>query len=161
MKTIKEYFEEDHDRLDNLFKNFQKTKNVDDSKAKEFFVQFKTGLQRHIVWEEEILFPLFEKKSGIAQGGPTEVMRMEHRQIGTHLEAIHERVKLADPASDSDERKLLDVLSLHNMKEENILYPAIDRYVTPEETAGVFEQMQNIPEERYGQCCSHSAVSSR
>ncbi|MCI0607015.1 hemerythrin domain-containing protein [bacterium] len=155
MKTIKQYFEEDHDRLDNLFKNFQKLKSVDYPKAKEFFVQFKTGLQRHILWEEEILFPLFEKKSGMFHGGPTEVMRMEHRQIGLHLEAIHEKVKLMNSASDIDEQRLLDVLSVHNMKEENILYPAIDHAVTPEETELVFVQMRDVPEERYAQCCSH------
>ena len=155
MKTIKQYFEEDHDRLDNLFRNFQQIKNVDYPKAKEFFVQFKTGLQRHIVWEEQILFPLFEQKSGIFYGGPTEVMRMEHREIGLRLEAIHEKVKRKDPASELEEQKLLDILSLHNMKEENVLYPAIDRAVTPEETEGVFARMQELPEESYAHCCSH------
>ena len=154
MKTIREYFEEDHDRLDDLFKNFQKTKSTDYAKAKTFFVEFRTGLQRHIIWEEEILFPLFERKTGITSGGPTEVMRMEHREIGQHLEAIHDKVKVADPGSDAEEQRLLDVLSLHNMKEENILYPAIDNSVTPEEVKKVFEEMQQVPESRYAQCCA-------
>ena len=154
MKTIKQFFEEDHDRLDSLFRNFQKMKNLDYPKAKDFFVQFKTGLQRHIVWEEQILFPLFEKKTGLFQGGPTDVMRMEHLQIGLHLEAIHEKVKRLDPASDRDEQRLLDVLSLHNMKEENALYPALDDAVTPKEIEILFAQMEQVPEESYAHCCS-------
>jgi iron-sulfur cluster repair protein YtfE (RIC family) len=88
-QPISIYYETDHDRLDDLFKNFQQLKRSDFSKAKQFFKEFKIGLQRHIIWEEEILFPLFEEKTGLKNGGPTEVMRLEHRQIKTHLETIH------------------------------------------------------------------------
>lgn len=150
--TVSQYFEADHDRLDELFRNFQKLKTTDYPKAKEFFKEFKFGLQRHIVWEEDILFPLFEEKTG-ASSGPTYVMRQEHREIGKQLEEIHKKVQVADPNSDAEERKLLDVLSLHNQKEENILYPAIDHCVTDMDTQEVFNSMQNIPEERYALCC--------
>ncbi len=98
-QTITNYYETDHDRLDELFRQFQKYKRIDYPRAKQFFVQFKFGLQRHIVWEEEILFPMFEQKTGMP-GGPTEVMRMEHLQIGQFLEAVHQKVKKQDPDSD-------------------------------------------------------------
>ena len=151
--TVTEYFEADHDRLDELFKNFQRFKKVDYPRAKEFFVAFKFGLQRHIVWEEDILFPLFEQKTGMTFGGPTHVMRTEHRQIAEHLEAIHQKVKSANPDSDEEEQKLLSVLALHNQKEEDILYPAIDQAISEEEQEMVFDSMKNIPEERYLVCC--------
>jgi len=150
--SISEYFEKDHDRLDDLFKSFQQWKQSDYPRAKEFFVAFKFGLQRHIVWEEEILFPLFEKKTGM-QFGPTYVMRMEHKEIAAHLEAIHKKVQKADPNTDSEERKLLEVLGMHNEKEEAILYPAIDRNLTPGELETVYTEIQNIPEEKYLVCC--------
>jgi len=73
-------------------------------------------------WEEEILFPLFEKKTGM-QFGPTYVMRNEHKEIAAHLESIHKKVQKADPSSDREEQKLLEVLGAHNQKEEAILYP--------------------------------------
>ncbi len=152
LEKISAYYEKDHDRLDDLFKNFQKWKREDFPRAREFFVSFKFGLQRHIIWEEEVLFPLFEDKTG-AIDGPTEVMRLEHRQIGETLEEIHKKVQQRDPNSDSEERLLLNVLSLHNIKEESILYPAIDRMVTDREIAEVYEAMKNIPEERYQNCC--------
>ena len=53
-KTITEFFEKDHDQLDELFKTFQKLKRSDFSNAKEAFEAFKFGLQRHIVWEEDL-----------------------------------------------------------------------------------------------------------
>jgi iron-sulfur cluster repair protein YtfE (RIC family) len=155
-ESISKYFETDHDRLDELFKNFQSLKRTDYPEAKGFFREFKFGLQRHIVWEEEILFPLFEEKSGMTQGGPTEMMRIEHRQIGERLEAIHKKVKLADPNSDEEEKLLLAILSVHNMKEENILYPMIDRAATDADRTAVFEKMESLPEERYAQCCHHA-----
>ena len=151
---ISEYFEKDHDRLDDLFRSFQEWKAKDYPRAKENFVAFKFGLQRHIVWEEDILFPLFEKGSGVTQG-PTLVMRLEHRQIGECLEAVHKKVKNADPASDQEEKNLLEVLSAHNMKEEHVLYPAIDCLASAEDVRMVFDQMTAIPVERYERCCSH------
>jgi regulator of cell morphogenesis and NO signaling len=151
--SISQYYEVDHDRLDDLFKNFQSLKRSEFLRAKEFFVAFKFGLQRHIIWEEEILFPLFEEKTGIHSGGPTEVMRREHRQIGEHLEAIHKKVQAADPNSDEEEKMLLAVLSVHNMKEENILYPAIDRAATTLDKEAIFRDMKNVQEDRYSTCC--------
>ena len=85
--------------------------------------------------------------------GPTFVMREEHREIGKHLEAIHQKVQAADPNSDEDERKLLTVLGSHNEKEENILYPAIDRLATDADIKSVFQLMKELPEERYAVCC--------
>ncbi|MCI0444649.1 hemerythrin domain-containing protein [bacterium] len=156
-KSVTEYYEKDHDRLDNLFANFQKSKRQDFTKAKEYFVAFKFGLQRHIIWEEEILFPLFEKQTGLVNQGPTFVMRYEHRMIGEKLEAIHKKVQLADPNSDKEENELLAILSAHNDKEENVLYPAIDQLVERLEMGDeVFKRMQDIPEERYRRCCEHS-----
>jgi regulator of cell morphogenesis and NO signaling len=148
------YFGKDHDRLDFLFKEFQRLKYVDFLEAKKNFMAFKFGLQRHIIWEEEILFPLFEKKSGMSQAGPTFVMRIEHKEIGKILEDIHTKVKAADPASEREEEQLISILSIHNIKEENVLYPAIDECTIEMEIEEVFAKMNSIPEERYQTCCS-------
>jgi iron-sulfur cluster repair protein YtfE (RIC family) len=152
-KTISEFYEQDHDRLDELFKTFQKLKRSDFAKAKEAFKAFKFGLQRHIVWEEDVLFPLWEEKTGISEGGPTFVMRSEHRQIGQQLEAIHGKVANQNPGSDQEAQALLDLLGSHNMKEERVLYPAIDQLTSAEERETVFRNMKHIPEERYKLCC--------
>ncbi len=156
-KTISAFFAEDHDRLDALFQSFQTSKRRDFAKAKEAFVEFKFGLQRHIVWEEELLFPLWEEKTGMAEAGPTAVMRAEHRRIAEQLEAIHLKVAAQNSDSDQEEGALLQVLNSHNMKEERVLYPAIDEVATPEECRDIFHKMKQIPEERYRHCCgSHT-----
>ncbi len=146
-------FEQDHDRLDALFTTFQERKRQDFAKAKEAFASFKFGLQRHIVWEEDVLFPKWEENSGMAEGGPTQVMRTEHRMIGECLEAIHRKVEAQDPESDRDEQRLLDILKSHNMKEERILYPSIDQVISDQERAELYQAMKDIPEERYRTCC--------
>jgi regulator of cell morphogenesis and NO signaling len=152
-KTITEFFEQDHDRLDELFKTFQQSKRSDLPKAEDAFTGFKFGLQRHIVWEEDVLFPLWEKKTGMSDSGPTPAMRNEHRQIGQLLEAIHRKVADKNPDSDQEEQGLLDLLGSHNRKEERALYPAIDKVTSAEERQAVFLNMHNIPEERYKRCC--------
>ena len=140
--SITGYFEADHDQLDGFFKTFQTLKRTDFPKAKQAFVNFKVGLQRHIVWEEEILFPLFEKKTGMKDGGPTAVMRMEHRQIKEYLEKIHDGLAKGEPNTDAMENRLIEILTAHNEKEENILYPWIDTTTDEKEREAVFEKMK-------------------
>jgi regulator of cell morphogenesis and NO signaling len=151
--TVSAFFEQDHDRLDALFQSFQTLKRHDVAKAQETFKEFKLGLQRHIVWEEDLLFPLWEEKTGMSDGGPTFVMRNEHRQIGEQLESIHHKIVQQNPESDQEEQALLKLLGSHNLKEERVLYPSIDQVTTPEECEDVFQKMKEIPEDRYRVCC--------
>jgi iron-sulfur cluster repair protein YtfE (RIC family) len=94
---------QDHDRLDELLASFRQWNPADFAKAKEAFQQFKVGLQRHILWEERVLFPLFEEKTGMHDSGPTVVLRAEHRRIGDCLEALHEKIRhpATPPAPDA------------------------------------------------------------
>lgn len=156
-QSIQSAFAADHDRLDALFADFCQWQRSDCAKARELFKEFKFGLQRHIIWEETILFPLFERKTGMHHGGPTEVMRIEHRHIGECLEAIHQKVKAQDPDSDPEEQALLEALTVHNEKEETILYPALDRLLSDDEKAAAFEAMARVPEEAYKTCCGRHA----
>lgn len=153
-KTITAFYEEDHDRLDELLKTFQTSKRLDFSKAKEAFREFKVGLQRHIVWEEELLFPMWEEKTGMIEDGPTPVMRFEHSRIKQLLDAIHQKVEGQNLETDQEEQALLNLLSSHNRKEERALYPAIDNVTGGDERAVVFSNMNSIPEDRYNSCCS-------
>jgi regulator of cell morphogenesis and NO signaling len=145
----------DHDELDAFLKQFQNLKRVDYAKAKPCFRQFKFGLQRHILWEDEILFPVFESKTGMKDNGPTAVMRQEHLLIKDALELLHLKVQRNNPDSDAEENVLIDLLKNHNEKEEKILYPAIDQLTTTEEKKKLFQQMQEVPQERYATCGCH------
>lgn len=146
------FMADDHDRLDNLYKSFQKNRGKDWAEATEIFHQFKTGLQRHIIWEEDILFSLFENKTGATTGGPTEMMRDEHKQIKAILEKIHEGV-IKERVNKKLDNDLFDVLEPHNRKEEEILYPWIDQIASEKETVEMFKKMDEIKPERYNYCC--------
>ena len=153
--SIRMLFAEDHDRLDGLFAGFRQRKRTDYADAKLCFREFKFGLQRHIVWEEQILFPLFEQKTGMHDTGPTEVLRREHRLIGERLEALHDKVRQHDPESDAEELALLTALEAHNLKEEQVLYPMLDRLLGDEEKQAMADAMARLPEEAYRTCCGH------
>ncbi len=156
-RNVFNYFAADHDRLDSFFAEFMRLKKSDFPRAKSYFKNFLKGLKRHIVWEEEVLFPFFEKQTGMVESGPTRVMREEHRLIHSALDVLHDKVRQADAACDSEIQKLTDVLSQHNSKEENILYPAIDQMMKSGDAAAIFQAMDNIPEDRFEGCCgSHS-----
>lgn len=152
MKTILNFMADDHDRLDKIFQEFKNIKNTEKNKARNLFHEFKIGLQRHIVWEEEILFPLFENKTGMPDTGPTQAMRIEHKQIKDFLERIHNNLGKNTKTDDSEEG-LIEVLTEHNNKEESILYPWIDNSVSEEEKEEAFTKMKNLPPEKYNKCC--------
>lgn len=151
--TITAFYEADHDRLDELFKTFQGLKRTDFVKAKDAFKEFKIGLQRHIVWEEDLLFPLWEEKTGMIEDGPTPMMRFEHGQIKQYLDAIHQKVEGQNLDIDQEEQALLNLLGSHNRKEERALYPAIDNVTTVGERETIFRNMKGIPEDRYNPHC--------
>lgn len=146
--TIFEFMSVDHDRLDNTFEEFKKLNKTDMKGAKAVFLDFKAGLHKHIAWEEDILFPIFEQGTGMHDTGPTAVMRMEHRQIEELLEEIGEKV-LAGELDGIDEAEvgLLDVLGSHNEKEETILYPAIDNLTSEQEKEKAITRMTEMPSE--------------
>lgn len=148
--TIAEFMGQDHDRLDDMFKQFQTIKKQDVAKARSLFQEFRTGLHRHIVWEEEILFPVFEAQAEMVKDhGPTGVMRNEHRQIKAFLEQIQGKLAEGALTTENAEQGLLQVLNAHNVKEEKILYPWIDNCVSDEERTSLLIQMRNLPPDRY------------
>jgi len=153
MQTTTKFMGQDHDRLDELFREFQTMKGSDFTKAKYAFSEFNRGLRRHIVWEEEILFPLFEDQTGMQDRGPTAVMRMEHCRIREFLEEIHDRYIHGEIDTDELEKALLDTLAAHNKKEEAVLYPWIDQSLSEQEAEAALKRMREVPEERYQHCC--------
>ncbi len=144
-QSINQHYTEDHQRLDDLFHEFRELKTTDRRRGEKLFHEFKAGLERHIVWEEEILFPAFEEKFPHFQNGPTAVMRLEHQEIRRHLEAIANKLVGEDFDTEEDECKLDAVLCAHNQKEEGILYPLMDHVFSEQERNEMFLKMNDKP----------------
>lgn len=133
----------DHDRLDALEQRaFELFATGDAEGARAAWSAFNVGLRRHIRFEEEILFPTFEEKLGIAPaGGPTGVMRAEHREIERLIEAIG-RAFGGDGAALPLRSDLHGVLGDHNMKEEHVLYPTTDECLDAAERDALVARIQ-------------------
>lgn len=142
MNEISDFMGKDHARLDAIFKEFQALKIQDLKRAKDVFYEFKSGLERHIVMEESILFPIFELRTGMHSSGPTFVMRMEHREIQDYLQRIHTLISSDDIKTDELESGLVEILTAHDDKEENILYPWIDVSINAEEKRLLLERIK-------------------
>ncbi|WP_341502470.1 hemerythrin domain-containing protein [Gallaecimonas sp. GXIMD4217] len=136
MSQIYTFFQDDHQRLDALLEELEQHPHDDDSLA--LAEAFKAGLERHIRWEEELLFPAFETQTGMHHGGPTAVMCVEHQQIHALLASLVEAVAAGkSPLEIIDELK--QVLGEHNLKEEKILYPMCDQVLGPTQVHEIIE----------------------
>jgi hemerythrin-like domain-containing protein len=95
--------------------------------------------------EEQILFPIFEERSGLPPNeGPTEVMRGEHREIERLLAEILQSI--GDPAKLPDQARAAfhEILEEHHRNEEGMLYPAIDDVLDRDEGDDLVTQIQNF-----------------
>jgi uncharacterized protein (DUF2249 family)/iron-sulfur cluster repair protein YtfE (RIC family) len=155
-RAVGEFLKTDHRRLDKIFSDHHRpaieTREwVEGLKA---FTEFQTGLRRHIRMEEEVLFSEFEERSGIREGGPTDVMRMEHQEIMAIMDDIRRitEATVNNPAEGVTLTKdlkylgqsLAQLLYTHNQKEERILYPHSDTMMSEEERDAVVRKMQII-----------------
>lgn len=125
---ILEFMRDDHRACDHLYtdaENALAAKNSDD--AKRLFGEFSRATHHHFEMEERKLFVTFEKRTGMVNG-PTQMMRFEHQQLRAQLEAMQKALdeNRADDFFGIGESMMI-MLQQHNMKEEQMLYPMIDR----------------------------------
>lgn len=143
-RTITDYLQTDHRRLDGIMENFQdalRAQRWED--ASSDFREFVLGLRRHIRIEEEILFPVFEEKTGMIDAGPTFVMKMEHKEINELLDRILSATDGHDASMATEAAgALINILMDHNMKEEHILYPESDAFISDTERAQIIKKAQ-------------------
>ena len=125
--TIADYLSADHDRLDKMLAAVCRqveTSQLED--AGETLAEFASGLSRHIRIEEEILFPIFEMRT-CRGGGPTLVMRSEHREILAAVSGMRDGLARLDVDTFGEGLALLrQLLPAHSAKEELVLYPGIE-----------------------------------
>lgn len=117
-----------HKHCDELFADAESAVAAQEwTRAKMLLGAFHNDLETHFRTEEEVVFPAFEAATGMA-GGPTQMMRYEHAQMRELLDRMEDALRQQDKdAFAGDAETLLILMQQHNMKEENILYPMIDR----------------------------------
>lgn len=122
-QTLSAFFTKQHRDADDLWAQVERAAQANDqAQLSSAFARFEHSLHQHLLLEEEVLFPEFERATGITQG-PTMVMRAEHRQMQALLDQMsvaldkQQREAVLD-AGDT----LLTLIAQHNMKEEGMLY---------------------------------------
>jgi iron-sulfur cluster repair protein YtfE (RIC family) len=116
-----------HKHCDEVFASAEEAcANGDWAAGEKAFALLVDELETHFCSEEEVLFPAFEKATGMTSG-PTEVMRGEHLQMRELLQQMKQGLVARDTdVFDGGAETLLILMQQHNMKEENILYPMCD-----------------------------------
>lgn len=140
---IKRFMDIDHRRVDRLLQDVSTLRRRDRTQAAAAFADGRERLLRHILWEEDLLFPAFEDKTGLHDSGPTLVMRQEHARIKVILERMTALLEAEAGAElDEVEQELVGALTVHNKKEETILYPLLNKRLSAQERSALLEKMQ-------------------
>lgn len=128
MGSIGSYLERDHARCDALLRTTQQSvRGADWRQARLDMAAFQHALERHLLIEERILYPAFERAIGRAVS-PTAAMRGEHLRIRAVAQRLSDTVLARDMGSFVQHAEsLLLTLHQHSEKEEGVLYPMIER----------------------------------
>ncbi len=128
MSDIVQQMGDHHRYCDDLFVAAeQAARNGDMAACCRQVADFAAALEQHLTLEEQQLFPRFEQATGMT-AGPTAVMRMEHeqmRELVAQMQAAAERDDADAMLGAAD--TLLILMQQHNLKEENVLYPMMNR----------------------------------
>jgi hemerythrin-like domain-containing protein len=144
-KSLVDYFSADHRRCDGGWEAVETAAEAGDAAAtSEYWEHFRQALLRHLAMEEQLLFPAVEAATGMANAGPTQVMRMEHEQMRGVLAQMSAAVEHGDVDELMDQGDTLNVLiQQHNMKEEGVLYPMAER-VLGDDWSGLREKLESF-----------------
>ncbi len=140
---ILEFMRDDHRMCDDFYTKSENALSAKETEqAKEFFETFYRATNHHFDMEERELFIAFEQRTGM-MGGPTQMMRYEHQQLRSLLESMKSALN-ENRHNDffGIGESMMIMLQQHNMKEEQMLYPMMDRAL--EDSAG--EMIQKLKE---------------
>ena len=138
------FFTQDHQDCDARWAELEdQLDGADEATGQALWQAFDSSMRRHLAMEEDILFPAFDSRSGMAGGGPTAMMRMEHMQMRGLLDQIGASMASGDIEEALDVGDtLLMLIQQHNIKEEGMLYPMAQNMLSGEwaELAGRLEK---------------------
>ncbi|HEX4955924.1 MAG TPA: hemerythrin domain-containing protein [Thermoanaerobaculia bacterium] len=134
LREVSEALSWDHDRLDLLEEAAQAARDAGQpERAAELFHRFTAGLRRHQDCEGAILFPEFDRLCGLQpDDGPTAILRLEHRRIEGLLGKLERSAGASAETFEPLRRELRHLLGLHHGKEEQLIFPTLDRLLPPE-----------------------------
>lgn len=145
MQAITDLLSLNHERCDQLFAAVETAIGKDNAtQAQTAFNAFHHAMQRHFTIEDVILFPAFEQNND-SDLGVTHMMRMEHEQMRELIEQIQGTLNNGNlQACASLAANLLPLIQQHNLKEEQVLYPLLDRALH-DKTTELIQRIKSLP----------------
>ncbi len=125
---VSDYHNADHKRLDLLLSSLIDAIKTDKplEHQQSLFYLFKSGLLRHVHWEEKILFPIFEREVGTINS-PIKNLLQEHAEMNLELANIESnqdnKIELSKVVA------LGNYLDAHNTSEDRLVYPVIEKLI--------------------------------
>ena len=146
MNEVLQIMNDDHQKLEDLFSRLLSALNAKHSNSTDIFSQFKQTLQKHFIWEEKVLFPLFEKRAGLSSVDTIFVLRNEHHQINKMF--VIKIEKLISENRFNDIQHLLigleEMLTMHRKMETEMFYPWFDESLEDGEKDNVIDKLKEI-----------------
>ncbi|MEW6208852.1 MAG: hemerythrin domain-containing protein [Acidobacteriota bacterium] len=132
-----------HRALDEMFLLHQEALlDMDLPLASSRLREFETALLAHMRNEEELLLPVYARAGRIA-GGSREMFTGEHKKMVEFISRFHRRLEEMSDSPADVKRRILGLLfdeamfrmlmEHHDSREQNILYPMLDKVTTEEE----------------------------
>ena len=142
MKTFSELLDL-HREIDEMFFAHQcALLRFEFEEALSLLERYESALLRHMRDEEDLLFPLYDKRCPVTRGGATKLFLDDHEKMRGFVHLFKEETgKLAaNPQPESVLLMLLDreafykrLCSHHDKREREILYPALDEFTSEAE----------------------------
>lgn len=130
METLVEFMSKEHKACDKSFAIAEEAAFTGNWRAADdAFKTFLACMARHFRMEEDYLFPALIDAGGPA--GPIQVMTMEHAQMDGLLVGMASHLASRNLQAYSGQAEtLLILMQQHNLKEEQILYPLAQRFLS-------------------------------
>ncbi|HLG19254.1 MAG TPA: hemerythrin domain-containing protein [Bdellovibrionota bacterium] len=152
---IQTFLQQDHREIDEIFMALRREiRMVTDGRPflveslRSQFQMFDKRLERHIHWEEDLLFPAVEETRPDLKEGPGYVMRLEHEDIRRLKASANQRLSNPEPkvealkSAASDLEEMFSILKDHNMKEEHVYYPMADELFSASKTGELMKRFR-------------------
>jgi hemerythrin-like domain-containing protein len=133
----------DHLRLDALLEEL--TRAVSDSAPAgvELLGRLKEGLQYHMSWENQSLFPAVKALGSAKERRSIESLEIDHERLRETLQNLESFLAAGDfAAAEPGVRWLKTLLQGHNYDEEHGVYVDADRLLSPAERRSLIERFE-------------------
>ena len=133
----------EHSELEDLFAKHQRALLTKDVPAAVATLKtFENQLGRHIAFEDQVLLPLYASKGTEVEGATLPIFHAEHHKLKEMAAKLARQTEALDGSADllgailqllDDEALFKGLFAHHGLREENLLFPALDARTTEAE----------------------------